>query len=91
MMSYFNKQEPGSDSVYASGIAGYLVHEVLVDYLYKKKNIKLLRIWHTSSNKSGSNTEIDLTKEDFVFSKKLGIRLEGAIYNILIGEISKYK
>lgn len=79
IMSYFNEYELENinftDSV---GIAGYIVHEVLVDYFYNEKKIKI-------------DNDGDLTEEDIAFGEKLGEKLEDVIDNMLSNEISKYK
>lgn len=78
IMSFFSDYELESinfgDSV---GIAGHLVHEVLVDYFFNEKKVKI--------------NDDDLTEEDIAFGEKLGEKLEDAINDVLSNEISKYK
>ena len=79
IMSYFSDYELESinftDSI---GIAGHIVHEVLVDYFYNEKKPKI-------------DDMGDLTEEDIVFGEKVGEKLEEAIDSVLSSEISKYK
>ena len=78
IMSFFSDYELESISFGDSvGIAGHLVHEVLVDYFFNEKKVKI--------------NDDDLTEEDIAFGEKLGEKLEDAINDVLSNEISKCK